>query len=166
MQHSKDIETIRNLVKKGKVKTKGRYEVMPFDEIGWQKNQSAMIISMAALYDLLGMGSASDFIRSHEDKFDFFLRTKVPRSSKLFLYYEDGTEVQQQNICRYYPALEGGKLVKLMPPLQDGEEWRRLGIDTDYTVETCNNVEDFDWTKLNYMYYITEAKKLVTGVGM
>ena len=102
----------------------------------------------------------------HKDEFDFCLRAKVPRSSKLFLCYEDGREVQQQNICRYYPSENGGKLVKLMPALVDGGEWRRLGLDTEWNVETCNDITEFDWTKLNYMYYITEAKKLVTGVGM
>lgn len=164
MEHEEKVSMIRKLIESGKVKTKGRYEVMPHTQIGWHKNQSAMVVSMACLSELLNLEASASFIRNHEDKFDFFLRTKVPRSSKLFLCYEDGTEVQQQNICRYYPALEGGKLVKLMPPLQDGEEWRRLGIDTDYTVETCNNIEDFDWTKLDYNYYIKEAEKLVEGV--
>lgn len=164
MEHEEKVNLMRKLIESGKVKTKGRYEVMPHTQIGWHKNQSAMVVSMACLSELLNLGTAEDFIRGHKDYFDFFLRTKVPRSSKLFLCYDNGTEVQQQNICRYYPALEGGKLVKLMPPLQDGEEWRRLGIDTEYTVETCNNVGDFDWNKLDYGYYINEANKLVEGV--
>lgn len=164
VMYVRDVNSYISITESGKVKTKGAYEVLPHTELGWQKNHSSMVIAMAVQHELLGKGSATEFIRNHEDKFDFFLRTKVPRSSKLFLCYEDGTDVQQQNICRYYPALEGGKLVKLMPPLQDGEEWRRLGIDTDYTVETCNNVDDFDWTKLDYNYYIKEAEKLVEGV--
>ena len=164
MTHTEKIQTIRTLISSGKVKTKGRYEVMPHNEIGWHKNQSAMIVAMAALSELLGLGKSDEFIHNHDDTYDFVLRTKVPRSSKLYLCFDDGTEVQQQNICRYYPATEGGKLVKLMPPLDDGEEWRRLGIDTDYSVLTCNNMQDFDWTKLDYSYYITEAQKLIEGV--
>lgn len=164
MTHAEKIQKIRDLIKSGKVKTKGRYEVMPYNEIGWHKNQSAMIVSMAALAELLGLCEHATFIHSHSDAYDFVLRTKVPRSSKLYLSYDDGREEQQQNICRYYPAVEGGKLVKLMPPLEDGEEWRRLGIDTEYNVLTCNNMKDFNWKKLNYDYYITEAKKLLEGV--
>lgn len=153
-----------DLVASGKVKTKGRYEVMPYDKIGWHKNLSSMVIPTACLADLLGFCSAEDFIRSHRDPYDFVLRTKVQRSSKLYLTFDDGREEQQQNICRYFPATEGGKLVKLMPPLEDGGEWRRLGIDTEWNVLTCNNMKDFNWSKLNYDYYITEAQKLLDGV--
>ena len=98
-----------------------------------------------------------------DDPYDFLLRTKVPRSSRLVLCYDDGTEVLQQNICRYYPSIEGGKLVKIMPPLEEGEEERRLGIDTDWNVKTCNDIKDFTWN-LNYDYYITEANKLVNAI--
>lgn len=160
-----DVNSYISVTESGKVKTKGRYEVMPFDQIGWHKNQSSMVVSMAALHHLLGMGDYEEFIRLHENKFDFCLRTKVPRSSKLVLV-KDGEDVAQQNICRYYPSKTGGKLVKIMPPIKEGDEDRRLGIDTDWDVETCNDIKDFDWKKLNYDYYITEAKKLIDGVSL
>lgn len=76
----------------------------------------------------------------------------------------DGIDVVQQNICRYYPSKEGGKLVKLMPPLEDEGSIRRLGIDTDYDVKICNDIKNFSWSDVNYTYYINEAKKLVDGV--
>lgn len=149
----------------GKVKSKGQYEVAHFEKLGWSKNHSAMIVAKAALDKIVYGIDIEDTIRSHTDEFDFCLRAKVPRSSKLFLCYEDGKEVQQQNICRYYPSEAGGKLVKLMPGLKQGDDWRRLGLDTEWTVETCNNIKEFDWSKLNYDYYIKEAQKLVDGVG-
>jgi hypothetical protein len=77
---------------------------------------------------------------------------------------EDGTEVEQQNICRYYPCKDGGKLVKIMPPLEGDTEWRRLGIDTDWSVKTCNNVLDFSG-EIEYDYYLQEAKKLIEAVN-
>ena len=157
-------QTLFDLTAQGKIKTKGRYEVMPFEKLGFHKNHSAMIIPMAALYHLLGMGDYEEFIRLHEDKYDFMLRTKVPRSSKLVLVMEDGEEIEQQNICRYYPSKGGGKLVKIMPPLEEGGEWRRLGIDTEWTVSTCNNMLDFKGN-INYDYYLTEAKKLIDAVS-
>lgn len=164
MNHTEKIQKIRDLIKSGKVKTKGRYEVMPHNEIGWHKNQSAMIVSMASLAEVLGLCKITEFIKDHSDPYDFVLRTKVPRSSKLYLGFDDGREDLQQNICRYYPSHEGGKLFKMMPPLEEGGDWRKLGIDTEYSVLTCNDMQDFDWSKLNYDYYITEAQKLVEGV--
>lgn len=165
VMYVRDVNNYTSITESGKVKTKGAYEVLPYRELGWHKNHSAMVIAMAVQKELLGECSAEDFIRSHKDAYDFVLRTKVPRSSKLYLCYEDGREEQQQNICRYYPASEGGKLVKLMPPLEGNDEWRRLGIDTEWSVLTCNNMKDFNWSKLNYDYYITEAQKLIEGVN-
>ena len=158
------VKIIRELISSGKVKTKGMYEVMPFDKIGWHKNQSAMVVQMAVLYHLLEMGDYEEFIRLHKNKFDFCLRTKVPRSSRLVLVDEDGVESPLQNICRYYPSVVGGKLVKIMPPIEEGEDERRIGIDTDWNVKICNNIKDFEWD-VDYNYYTTEAKKLIDMVA-
>ena len=51
-----------------------------------------------------------------------------------------------------------------MNPLKDGGDCLRLGIDTEYEVSVCNDMDDFDWKKLNYEYFIKEAEKLVDGV--
>lgn len=160
----RDVNNYLSVTECGKVKTKGAYEVLPYRELGWQKNHSSMVIGMAVYDELINGGDAEQFILNHTDEYDFCLRSKVPRSSNLFLVMEDGEEIQQQNICRYFPSREGGKLVKLMPPLEGQTEWRRLGIDTEYSVLTCNKMVDFDWSKLDYSYYINEAKKLVEGV--
>ena len=157
------LEVLRDLIKSGKVKTKGAYEVLPYDKLGFHKNHSAMVVPMAVSMELILGEDHEEFIRLHEDKFDFMLRTKVNRSSSLVLVV-DGEDIKQQNICRYYPSKNGGKLVKLMPPLEEGGEVRRLGIDTDYVVSTCNNIDDFSWSNLDYSYYITEAKKLIDAV--
>jgi hypothetical protein len=154
-----------SVTESGKVKTKGAYEVMPYDQIGWHKNHSAMVIPKAVLAHLTEGEDYEEFIRLHEDKYDFFLRTKVPKSSRLVLEMEDGDAQEQQNICRYYPVKKGGgKLIKIMPPLNGNTEWRRMGIDTDWNVATCNNILDFKGD-INYAYYIQEAKKLVDAVS-
>ena len=113
---------------------------------------------MAAEAFMLHGIPVEDFIMNHPNIFDFMLRTKVPRSSRLVLEYEDREELQQ-NICRYYISKEGGKLVKIMPPIEAGGEERRLGIDTSWNVKTCNNMKDFDGS-IDFDYYISEAKKL------
>lgn len=161
-----DVNNYLAIYEDGKVKSKGRYEVAHFEKLGWSKNHSAMIVPKAVLDYVVYGKDIEETIRNHKDEYDFCLRAKVPRSSQLYLCYDDGREVRQQNICRYYPSEQGGKLVKLMPALVEGGEWRRLGIDTDYTVETCNNIAEFDWKKLDYTYYVKEARKLVEGLGL
>ena len=157
-------QTLFDLSKSGKVKTKGRYEVLPFDRIGWQKNHSCMVVPTAALAHIMGICDFEEYIRLHRDKYDFLLRTKVPRNSKLLLVTQDGEEIQLQNICRYYPSKKGGKLIKVMPPLEEGGEWRRLGIDTSWNVQPCNDIKDFSWD-LDYQYFIQEAKALINSVS-
>lgn len=158
----RDVNNYISVYENGNIKRKGAYE---YDGLGWHQNQSALVVAKAAEHELLGRGGVDEFILNHEDKWDFMLRTKVPRNSRLVLSLEDGTDVLQQNICRYYPSEEGGKLVKIMPPLKDGGEERRLSIDKEWSVKTCNDVNDFEWDKLNYEYYIVQAKKLVDIFG-
>lgn len=160
----RDVNNYISITESGKIKLKGAYEYMDFDKLGWHKNHSAMVVPMAVKAQLVDGVDHEEFIRLHENKFDFMLRTKVPRSSSLVLVI-DGEDVQQQNICRYYPAKEGGgKLIKLMPPLVEGGEVRRLGIDTEWNVKTCNNINDFSWG-VDYKYYIDQAAKLIEAVS-
>jgi len=141
-----------------KIKRKGAYE---YDGLGWHQNQSSLVIPMAAEHALINGGDVEEFILKHDNKYDFLLRTKVPRSSRLVTVDEDGEETLQQNICRYYISDQGEKLVKIMPPLpKKPDEERRIGIDQSWEVKTCNNILDFKWD-INYDYYISEAKKLV-----
>lgn len=168
MTHEEVLDKIRKLVKDGDVKTKGAYEALPFEELGWHKNHSCMVVPLAVLADLLGLCSYREFITNHKDPFDFCLRTKVPRSSKLVVVTVDeftgiDQDEQVQNICRYVPVVDGGKLVKIMPPLQPGGEPRRLSIDSEYFVKVCNDMDHFDWN-LNYDYYFDKAEKLINGI--
>lgn len=147
----------------GKVKRKGAYQ---YEDLGWHQNQGGLVIPMAAEAAMLKDQDIEEFVRQHKNKWDFMLRTKVPRSSKLIMRFEDGKEVAQQNICRYYPSKQGGKLIKIMPPLPGKEEGgnRELGIDTAWNVKTCNNACNFDFDDVDYDYYVAEAKKLLVGI--
>lgn len=160
----RDVNNYISVTEKGKVKLKGAYEYADYDKLGWHKDHSAMVIPKAVKAQLVDGIDYEEFIRLHEDKFDFMLRTKVPRSSRLVLVAEDGEEISQQNICRYYPSKTGGKLVKIMPPLEGSTEERRIGIDTEWNVKTCNNISEFKWD-IDYQYYIQEAKKLIEAVS-
>jgi hypothetical protein len=141
----------------GKVKRKGAYQ---YEGLGWHQNQGGLVIPMAAEAKMMRGIDVKEFVQSHANKYDFMLRTKVPRSSKLMLVMEDGAEIQQQNICRYYACKTGGKLVKIMPSLIEGGDDRRLSIDSNWNVKTCNHIKDFA-DDVDYDYYIAEAEKLV-----
>ena len=162
MTNDECVQIIRQMTKDGVVKTKGAYEVAHFEKLGFHKNHSSMIISMAVLSNMLGLKSYEKFILEHKDPYDFMLRTKVPRNSRLVLVKGD-VDVLQQNICRYYPSIGGGKLVKIMPPLKKGENERRLSIDSEWEVSTCNDMSNFKWD-VNYDYYISKAKELIDSV--
>lgn len=153
----RDINNYTALYTDGKIKQKGAYE---YKDLGWHKNHSSLVIPMAAEAAMLRGEDVREFIMNHTEKFDFMLRTKVPRSSRLVLVNQDGTESALQNICRYYPCKSGGKLIKIMPPLEEGGEERRLGIDTMWDVKPCNSMDDYVGD-IDYEYYVTEAEKLV-----
>mgnify|MGYP005991401253 CR=1 FL=1 len=145
----------------GKVKRNGAYE---FEGLQWHQNQSALIIKKAAFEKIVNGVPIMQTLKSCKDPFDFMLRTKVPRSSRLISVDEEGLSYPEQNITRYYICKDGMKLVKVMPPLEGKEEERFIGIDKTWLVKTCNDISKFDWG-VDYDYYEAEAIKLVEGVG-
>lgn len=87
-------------------------------ELPWNKDHSAVVIAKAAEHALIHGGDIAEFIHNHDDVFDFFLRTKVPRSSSLICESEDGTRRKEQNVSRYYISTTGESLIKEMPPTE------------------------------------------------
>ncbi|ASJ79207.1 DNA polymerase B [Curvibacter phage P26059A] len=159
----RDVNNYYAVYTNGDVKRKGAYQ---YEKLGWHQNQSALVVQKAVEAAMVHGKDIRQFIEEHSkiDIMDFMLRTKVDRSSKLVLEYtnEDGSthDVEQQRICRYYPSKSGGKLVKIMKPLEGSEDFRRLGIDTAWNIKTCNNMLDFDGD-IDFEYYVNEAEKLL-----
>jgi hypothetical protein len=156
----RDVNNYIAVYTNGKTKRKGAYQ---YEGLGWHQNQSALVIPMAAEANMLHGTEVRAFIEKHFEEgnvFDFMLRTKVDRSSRLVLVTEDGQDIEQQRICRYYPAKNGHKLVKIMKPLEGKEEDRRLGIEAAWNIKTCNNMKDFD-PDIEFDYYVQEAQKLI-----
>ena len=100
----------------GSLKSKGAYE---WKDLPNNKNHSALIVKIAAEKYLSEGADPEEFIRKHDNKYDFMLRTKVSRSSKLVMVGSNGVDHQTQNICRYYISTKGMDLVKVMPPLTE-----------------------------------------------
>jgi hypothetical protein len=141
----------------GKVKRKNAYMIEP----QWHQDRSSLVVPKAVSAYLLDGIDPTSFIFDHSDPFDFMRHVKVPRSSRL----EHG-ETVVQNTSRYFIALDGEALVKIMPPLSGKIDERCIGVDVGWQTIMCNDATDFDWSELNRRWYINEAEKLIKGVGL
>lgn len=144
--------------KDGKTKLKGAYE----HKLEHHKDNSAIVVQKAVEAHLISGVSIEEFITNYKDKYDFMLRTKVPRNSSLITVDDDGNEYEEQNITRYYVSAsdKAKSLIKIMPPAEGKEEDRRIGICVGKKIVVCNNILDFSWD-IDYSYYIEEANKLI-----
>jgi hypothetical protein len=154
----RDVNNYIALYTDGKIKRKGVYQ---YEGLGWHQDQGGLVIPKAAEAHMLHGVDIAKFIRSHDNDYDFLMRTKVPRSSRLVMVMEDGTELQQQNICRFYACNAGGELVKIMPPIDGEEQERRISVASGWGVWVCNNIADFTRRDVEYNYYVDAAEKLV-----
>ena len=141
------------------LKRKGAYEY----NREWHQNQSALIVPKAAEAALIHDVSISEYVHSHEDLFDFMLRAKIPRSSRL-VWVVDGEEYPLPNLTRYYVSTVGGSLIKIMPPLAGKTEERRIGIEKGRLVQPCNHITQAN-APIDYQYYTQEVEKLVLGLS-
>jgi hypothetical protein len=141
----------------GSLKRKGAYEY----ELDWHQNHSALVVPKAAEAALVHGTDIRTFIENHSDPFDFMLRAKVPRTSRLVLVDYKSVDHQQQNTSRYYMSVMGGDLVKIMPPLKGKFDDRRIGIQTGWKVSMCNKAAEFNHDEVEFDWYVKEAEKLV-----
>jgi hypothetical protein len=156
----RDVNNYLAVYTDGKVKRKGAYQ---YEGLGWHQDQGGLVIPKAAEAYMLHGTPIKKFIMDHDDIYDFMMRVKVPRSSKL-MFVKDGVATQQQNLCRYYACADGGKLVKIMPsvnPEAVGED-RSIGVDKEWNVKVCNNMDAFSGD-IDIRYYVDAAKKLVVA---
>ena len=77
----------------------------------WYKDLGNIVSIRAAVAAMVYGINPETFIRAHTDPFDFMLRVKADRASRLEL---GGQRVQ--NTTRYYVARNGAPLVKISPP--------------------------------------------------
>lgn len=157
----------------GKVKKrKGAYQWKtdkPWDisqSLGWHQDWGGLVIPQAAEATMLRGVTVADFINTHSDPWDFMLRAKVSRGSRLVAAWGSFGDIEQQPLTRYHIANEGPHLVKIMSPLAKAvaagkTDDRRIGIDAGWKVNICNRAADFSWANLNRAYYIEAAQKLV-----
>ena len=145
-----DVNSYIAVYEDGSTKRKGRYEW----KVGWHQNASALVVPKVAEKVLVEGAPIRQTVEQWPDIMDFMLRTKVPRSS-----YLQWGEQQVQNTSRYYIAKGGKPLIKWMPPLKGKQEWRRIGVESGWTVQVCNDIRDAT-LPVDFDYYVREVEKL------
>ncbi len=173
----RDVNNYIGWFENGKRKRKGvfAYEVKA-GELEWNKNHSGLVIRKAVEAFLIKGTAVHDFIRNHDDVFDFMMRGKVNRTDRLAIV-KNHEEIDQQRTIRFYFSTTGGELIKYMPPLQKekdlaGQEGREpVARRHAYQgakgmkVTACNHVDDFDGN-IDYGYYIDAAEKILESLGV
>ena len=72
-----------------------------------------------------------------------------------------GDEEVQRN-TRYYISTDGKPLSKRMVK-RNATEYSNTGIDVGWNVTITNDMANFRWDNMNWLWYIEEAKKLIEG---
>jgi len=152
----RDVNNYIAVYENGSVKRKGAYEY----SMGWHQNAGGLVIAKVAEKVLVDNAPIRQTLEQWPDIMDFMLRTKVPRSSHLAIE-RDGVTSQLQNITRYYIAEGGGHLFKWMPPLaKNPGVWRKIGVESGWGVQPCNDIRDAGKLPVDFDYYVREVEKL------
>jgi hypothetical protein len=157
----RDVNNYIGVFEDGSVKRKGAYEY----DMEWHQNHSALVVAKVAEKVLVDRAPIRETVENWPDIMDFMLRAKVPRSSKLMIEHAGVSQQQLQNTTRYYVAKGGGQLIKVMPPLaKKPDVWRRIGIESGWGVQPCNDIRDAGKLPVDFDYYVKSVEKLVLGL--
>ena len=147
----------------GKVKRIGAYEWKHEKDGGrlrWDQNHSALVVPKVAEKVLLEGAPIRETVEQWSDLYDFLLRVKVPRTSRLVGMHATQGQCGLPNTTRYHIAKDGVRLFKIMPPLKGKVESRRIGVESGWNVRVCNDIKDADRALIDHDYYVREAEKL------
>jgi hypothetical protein len=151
----RDVNNYIGQYEDGSVKRKGAYEWNAL----WHQNAGGLVIPKVAEKVLVEGAPIRQTVQQWPDIMDFMLRAKVPRSS--YLQWGEG---RVQNITRYYIAKGGKPLFKWMPPLKGKQEWRKIGVESGWGVQVCNDINDAT-APVDFEYYVREVEKLCLGLA-
>ncbi len=156
----RDVNNYIGVFEDGSTKRKGAYEY----NLGWHQNAGGLVIPKVAEKVLVHGSPIRETVENWPHIMDFMLRTKVPRTSHLSIQHPGKEPVKIQNITRYYIAKDGGQLFKWMPPLKGKTEWRKIGVESGWGVQVCNDIKAAGELPVDFEYYIKEVEKLCLGL--
>jgi hypothetical protein len=157
----RDVNNYIAVYEDGSTKRKGAYEY----KAQWHQNAGGLVIPKVAEKVLVEGAPIRQTVEQWPEIMDFMLRTKVPRSSYLAIEWDGQPPQQLQNITRYYIAKDGGRLFKWMPPLKGKNEWRKIGVESGWGVQVCNDIRDAGKLPVDFDYYVREVEKLCLGLA-
>ena len=157
----RDVNNYIGVFEDGSTKRKGAYEW----KAQWHQNAGGLVIPKVAEKVLVEGAPIRQTVQQWPDIMDFMLRTKVPRSSYLAIEWDGQPPQQLQNITRYYIAEGGGRLFKWMPPLKGKSEWRKIGVESGWGVQPCNDIKEAGKLPVDFDYYVREVEKLCLGLA-
>jgi hypothetical protein len=157
----RDVNSYIGVFEDGSTKRKGAYEY----KVGWHQNAGGLVVPKVAEKVLVEGAPIRETVEQWPDIMDFMLRTKVPRSSHLTVEWDNQQPQKIQNITRYYISEGGGRLFKYMPPLKGKTEWRKIGVESGWGVQVCNDIKDAGKSPVDFDYYVREVEKLCLGLA-
>ena len=157
----RDVNNYIAVYEDGSTKRKGAYEW----KAGWHQNAGGLVVPKVAEKVLVEGAPIRQTIEQWPDIMDFMLRTKVPRNSHLTIEYPGQQPQKLQNITRYYIAEGGGRLFKWMPPLKGKTEWRKIGVESGWGVQPCNDIKEAGKLPIDLDYYVREVEKLCLSLA-
>jgi hypothetical protein len=128
----KNVNAYIGVFEDGKLKRKKSYchmwnpENKKDYDLEWHKDMSSLVIPKAAEAYLIRGVPIEEFIYSHQDNFDFMLRAKVNKSSRLYI---GNDEIQRTS--RYFVTVDGqpmSKISVLDKKFRQGQWKRKTGL--------------------------------------
>ena len=169
----RDVNSYWYITEKEKIKRKGAFDYNYEENNEYYKDFSMRVVAKALEAYYKDGVLPEDFIASHNDLYDFFLRTKYNKVTSLVEreYNEEGeilNERMLQNVTRYYVSNNGKTFIKIMPPLKDKTENREFAVESGYKCTEMNNMNEEKLEEmsknLNYDFYIAKVREIVDKI--
>jgi len=173
--YSKFIQTSVNdyiaITTDGKVKKKGDFTT----EFELHKNKSARVVNLALEQYFINNVKPEEFIKNHNNIYDFCLGVKSIGKNKL-IHYNTKTleEIPLQKINRFYISNNGLNLLKKLPPLEGKKITKQLDIfgnvddgireseiEAGWLSTIFNKFEEKQNYDINYQYYLNRIYKII-----
>ena len=138
------------VLKGGEIEEKGMF--ITKNKLG--KGLAPVVIPKAVINYFVKGEPIEEFVKSDRDIRDFLMSQQVDKKFKVF-----HAENQVQRINRFYASTDGGYLFKYDP--NSGREKENMLTKSGVTILNEFDERPIESRKINYRYYISEAKKIV-----
>ena len=142
------------VTKSGKVKKKGIFVTDPVLENG----HDSLVIPKALEAHLTGVKNYKDFILEHDNIYDFCNSFKIAKKYKV---YHNGEIVQ--NLNRFYASNNAPYLYKKK---KESIDFEHIFSPSGVTIFNRYVEKPMSEYKINYNYYIEEARKVLIDLGL